>query len=125
MLINPRHGSWFFLGALLVDVELEPDPPFSDDHCGNCERCLEACPTGALLGRDRAGGPLMDANRCISYLTIEHPGAIPEELPRRHREPHLRLRHLPRGMSVQRPVLRVDTRAGICGPGPRRAPGWG
>ena len=80
MLINPRHGSWFFLGALLVDVELEPDPPFSDDHCGNCERCLEACPTGALLGRDRAGGPLMDANRCISYLTIEHPGAIPEEL---------------------------------------------
>lgn len=80
MLINPRRGSWFFLGVLLVDIELKSDPPFTDDHCGSCTRCLEACPTGALLGRDGTGAPVMDASRCISYLTIEQRGPIPVEL---------------------------------------------
>jgi epoxyqueuosine reductase len=80
MLIDPRRGSYFFLATLLVELELEPDPPFDADHCGRCNACVEACPTGALLGRDAAGAPVIDATRCISYLTIEQRGAIPVEL---------------------------------------------
>ena len=80
MLIHPRRGSWFFLGALLLDIALDPDEAFTADHCGTCTRCLDACPTGALLGRDASGAPVMDATRCISYLTIENRGAIPREL---------------------------------------------
>lgn len=80
MLLNPRSGSYFFLGALLLDVELPFDEPFTADRCGTCSSCVDACPTGALLGRDENGAPLMDARRCISYLTIEHRGPIPLEL---------------------------------------------
>jgi epoxyqueuosine reductase len=80
MLIQPRSGSYHFLGAVLLDVELEYDPPFEADHCGTCTSCLDGCPTGALLGRDEHGAPLMDARRCISYLTIEQKGPIPREL---------------------------------------------
>ncbi|HEX2090992.1 MAG TPA: tRNA epoxyqueuosine(34) reductase QueG [Longimicrobiaceae bacterium] len=80
MLIRPGRGSYFFLGVVLLDVELEYDAPFTADRCGRCSRCVDACPTGALLGRDATGAPVMDARRCISYLTIEHRGPIPREL---------------------------------------------
>ena len=74
-LISPQAGSFFFLAELLVDVELEPDQLFPFDRCGNCRRCIEACPTACILP-DRT----IDANRCISYQTIENKGAIPAEL---------------------------------------------
>lgn len=73
-LINPRLGSFFFIGVLVVDVELAVDAPFEADRCGTCTRCLNACPTDAFVA-PRA----LDANRCISYLTIESKGEIPEE----------------------------------------------
>ena len=73
LLLSRDAGSLYFLGELFVSLDLERDAPVGD-HCGTCTRCIEACPTQAIVGPYQ-----LDARRCISYLTIEHAGSIPEE----------------------------------------------
>jgi epoxyqueuosine reductase len=73
LLINKGYGSWCFIGILLVSLEIVPDMPHPF-HCGTCTRCLEACPTRAILEPG-----VLDSNRCISYWTIEHRGDLPQE----------------------------------------------
>lgn len=73
--ISRLHGSYFFIGELLTNVELEPTESFERDRCGTCNRCIDACPTGAIVSPR-----MLDARRCISYLTVEHRSAIQFEL---------------------------------------------
>lgn len=73
-LIIPGRGPQFFIGELLVDIELDYDRPFEGERCGECRRCLEQCPTAALSSQG------FDARKCLSYLTIEHRGELPENI---------------------------------------------
>lgn len=71
-LISPSLGSWVFIGELIIDLELEYDNTFTLDRCGNCTRCIDACPTGAIISEKK-----IDARKCISYITIENRDKIP------------------------------------------------
>ena len=73
-LINKKSGSFFFLAELIIDLDLEYDSPFVTDHCGTCTRCIDACPTNAILAP-----AIVDATKCISYLTIELKDEIPDQ----------------------------------------------
>jgi epoxyqueuosine reductase len=72
LLLNPRLGSWFFIGIMLLDADVAYDAPFATDHCGTCTRCLDACPTDAFDAPYQ-----LDPRKCISYLTIEHKETLP------------------------------------------------
>lgn len=75
-LIHPKTGSFFFLAEIILDVELAYDEPFPTDHCGTCTKCIDACPTDAILPSG-----IVDGSKCISYFTIEHKGDLPDSLP--------------------------------------------
>jgi epoxyqueuosine reductase len=74
MMITRRHGSFFFIAEIITDLEFDYDQPFGGNYCGDCTRCIDACPTGAIIGPRQ-----LDASRCISYLTIELKDEIPAE----------------------------------------------
>ena len=79
MLISRKNGSYFFISELITDLELEYDQPMGGNYCGDCSRCMDACPTAAITDLR-----VVDANKCISYLTIENKGEIPEEFKKKY-----------------------------------------
>jgi epoxyqueuosine reductase len=74
--ITPEFGSWVFLGELITNLPLPPDQALATDLCGNCTRCIDACPTGALQDRGQAGGGVLNAQRCLSFIT-QMKGEVP------------------------------------------------
>ena len=114
-ILNQQLGSWLLLAVIVTSIPVAPDAPLqiAADRCGTCTRCIDACPTDALVAPHQ-----MDASRCISYLTIEKKGAIPDRTPRTHGPPGLRLRHLPGGLPLEQEISQ-SPRAKECSPGPR------
>ena len=98
-IINQKKGSWLFLGVILTSLELAPDLP-APDRCGTCTRCIDACPTDAILAPYQ-----LDSNKCISYLTIEKRGSIPDDL----------------RAGIRRHIFRCDICQDVC-PWNRKAP---
>ncbi|MCX6321557.1 MAG: tRNA epoxyqueuosine(34) reductase QueG [Bacteroidia bacterium] len=78
ILINNKIGSFFFLGVIVLNIDLDCDKPYTEDHCGTCTLCIDSCPTGAI-NENRT----IDVRKCIAYLTIENKGPVPEELARK------------------------------------------
>ncbi|MFZ4546839.1 MAG: tRNA epoxyqueuosine(34) reductase QueG [Bacteroidales bacterium] len=81
MLISKQKGSYFFISELITDIELEYDQPMGGNYCGDCSRCMDACPTGAITDMR-----VVDAGKCISYLTIENKGEIPETMKGKYKQ---------------------------------------
>ena len=106
-LINPELGSWIFLSEIITNLDLEPDQPVFD-QCGTCTLCLASCPTGALVEPG-----VLDSTRCLSYLTIENKGSIPEDDRESIGVSRVRLRHL----SGRLPLQPVADHRGLSGPG--------
>ena len=75
LLINKYYGSYVFIGELIIDLDLDYDIPFTSDHCGNCTRCIDACPTQAIVADH-----VVDARKCISYHTIENKEEVPDSI---------------------------------------------
>ena len=109
-ILNQKLGSWLFFGVILTSLELEPDLP-APDRCGSCTRCIDACPTDALIAPYQ-----LDSNRCISYLTIEKRGPIAEDIAGGHGARCFWLRHLPGCVSLE-PQSSGDRRGGISAAG--------
>ena len=108
-LITREQGSWFFVGVILLNMELEYDQKNSD-LCGSCTRCMKACPTGAIVAPY-----VLDARLCISYLTIELRGSIPRNLRSSIGNRILWMRRLPGSLSLE-PICRANRRAIISCP---------
>ena len=111
MQIHRRLGTWFFLAEVLTTLKIARDEPFGD-HCGKCTRCIDVCPTQAITRPHR-----LDARRCISYLTIEHRGPIPEEFRQADGRANFWVRRLPGDLPVEPVCERIPRirfrRAGI------------
>ena len=114
-LISRRFGNWILLAEILTTLELEPDAP-EKNHCGNCMRCIAACPTRAITAPFQ-----LDARLCISYLTIELKGSDPGRTASGHRQPDFRLRRLSGGLSVEPVCARRQIDEGARAPGAGRS----